>query len=144
MSSLKSVRNIRNNHDAETLSSRSPESSRTSGGRRVATSTCQCSGCAQLITIYRPQNRLHATNTTDDLPGNGRPRASTAAQERYILRQHRSDSLRHGQKHCWHTWETAQCSYNPPKADWRSLRSWRPAERPVLSDQHRLNRPQRA
>ena len=37
------------------------------------------------FTIYRLQNRFHTANTTDDLPGSGRLRVTTAEQDRYIL-----------------------------------------------------------
>ena len=40
---------------------------------------------------YRLQSRFQAPNTTDDLPRSGRPRMTTPAQDRHLVRQHRRD-----------------------------------------------------
>ncbi|KAK7112357.1 hypothetical protein V1264_011826 [Littorina saxatilis] len=46
-----------------------------------------------VTTIYRLQQRFHATNSTCDLPGRGRPRVTTARQDHHLVHQHQRDAF---------------------------------------------------
>ncbi|KAK7114613.1 hypothetical protein V1264_000648 [Littorina saxatilis] len=97
-----------------------------------------------VTTVYRLQQRFHATNSTCDLPGRGRPRVTTARQDRHLVHQNQRDAFET-------TTNTARDTFGvhgkPVSArtvrrrlGGQNLVNRRPARRPVLTAQHRLDR----
>ena len=97
-----------------------------------------------VTTIHRLRHRFLATNSTRDLPRSGRPRVTTAAQDRLLSRRHHRDPHE----------TAANSARNTPGVHGRpisertvrrrltaaNLENRIPARRPPLTLQHRRNR----
>ena len=97
-----------------------------------------------VTTIYHLQHRFYATNSTDDLPRSGRPRVTTAAQDRRLRRQHYRDN----RETAANTARNTIGVHGRPVSD-RTVRrrlaaahleNHVPARRPALTVQHRRHR----
>ena len=99
-----------------------------------------------ISTIYRLENRLGLTGTTADRPRSGRPRQTTARQDRVIVRQHLANPFQTARS----TADNTLGRNNRPICDRtvanrlreRGLVCRRPARGPVLTPRHRQARQQ--
>ena len=95
-------------------------------------------------TIYRLQNRFNATNATRDLPRSGRPRVTTRAQDRLIVRQNRVDPFHTAAETARNIVGRTGFAVSSRTVRRRlyasGLRCRRPCRRPILTPQHRRDR----
>ncbi|KAK7099539.1 hypothetical protein V1264_003667 [Littorina saxatilis] len=97
-----------------------------------------------VTTDYHLQQRVHATNSTCDLPGRGRPRVTTARQDCHLVHQHQRDAFETAANTARNTFgvhgQPVSARTLRRRLGGQNLVNRRPARRPVLTAQHRLDR----
>ncbi|KAK7099837.1 hypothetical protein V1264_022885 [Littorina saxatilis] len=97
-----------------------------------------------VTTVYRLQQRFHVTNSTCDLPGRGRPRVTTARQDRHLVHQHQRDAFETAANTARNTFgvhrQPVSARTVRRRLGGQNLVNRRPPRRPVLAAQHRLDR----
>ncbi|KAK7105528.1 hypothetical protein V1264_016894 [Littorina saxatilis] len=97
-----------------------------------------------VTTVYRLQQRFHATNSTCDLPGRGRPGVTTARQDRHLVHQYQRDAFETAANTARNTFGVHRQPVSAitvrRRLGGQNLLNRRPPRRPVLTAQHRLDR----